>query len=85
MRSRSLFRPAPLAVLALDEACKLSRELVWEEGREECREEGTLVLEGEALWPLRELVLLRGDMPTQREHLVVEHAFYLTHLIGHSY
>ena len=85
MRSRSLFRPAPLAALALDEARELSRELAWEEEREECREEGTLVLEGGALRPLRELVLLRGDTPTQREHFGVQHAFYLTDLIGHSY
>ena len=67
MRSRSFFRPAPLAVLALDEArelsCELSCELAWEGGREECREEGRLVLEGGALRLPRELVLLRGDMP----------------------
>ena len=63
MRSRSFFRPAPLAVLALDEARELSCELAWEGGREECREEGRLVLEGGALRLPRELVLLRGDMP----------------------
>ena len=67
MRSRSFFWPAPLAaLLALDEA----RELTWEEGREECREEGTLVLEGGALRLLRELVLLRGDMPAQGRSIV---------------
>lgn len=57
VRSRSFL------LLVLEEARELCLELVWDGGREECREEGMLATRGEDLLLARELVLLRGVTP----------------------